>query len=177
MAYCVLINHCLWPTVCCSPTALPGAPLGASCPRVFSRAVPSAQCALHPALPHLPAGLLPTLAPWWSPRPLPGPPPASGPSGYIQHGPAGVPPRWVLRPSSLPPAPLWVPCSVPAEKARPSAEQGRCCAPMSGPVRELRHLHRRWGDAGPAVGQPRELRHLLQKPLEKTSVRLISVFT
>ena len=189
-SYCGLLcyHHCLRPALYCSPAGLPGAPLGASCPRASSQAVPLPDALFTQALPHIPAGLPPTLALWWSPHPLPGHPPASGPSGCTQRSPTDVAPRWVLRPSSLPPwhpsgsrALSWqrrpIPEWIGASAALPWAALGgvMMCVLLS--VRELRHLHRRWGEAAPATGRPRELRLLLQKPLEKTSVTLISVFT
>ena len=187
MAYCVIIT-----ASGTLSTAAPLASLGLlwepPAPGPLLRLFPLPDALFNQALPHLPAGLPPTLAPWWSPRPLPGPPPASGPSGCTQRSPTDVAPRWVLRPSSLPPwhpsgsrALSWQRRPIPqwsgASAAVPWAALGgvMMCVLLS--VRELRHLHRRWGEAAPAAGRPRELRHLLQKPLEKTSIRLISVFT
>lgn len=184
MASGVLISHCLQPALWGSPAGLPGSLLPQG---LFSG---SSLCPAHcsPSSPPPPAGLPASLAPWWSPRPLPGPPPASGPSGCTQRSPADVALRWVLRFSSLPPgAPLGpmlrsrqgrpIPQWSGAGAALPWAALRDVMMCVLRSVMELWHSHRRWGDAAPAAGRPQELQHLLQKPLEKTSVRLISVFT
>lgn len=115
--------------------AAPLASLAASCPRASSQAVPSAPCTLHPALPHLPQASLQPL--------LLGGSLAHCQALHLLLGHLAVPsavqltwrPGGCSGPPHCPPAPLWVPCSVPGREGPSLSGVGpalRSCGQLSG---------------------------------------------